>query len=292
MNFNTLWLLLPTAVLVVSTYAPSLPKGKAGSIVPGRGVKSIELMPANGYACPDGLLWDKHGLWMADEGGRGLRRWSERKTELLHAPRPDIESPEDLVTDGRGAYYFTDDSTGSVWRFREGLLTKLAGREQGLLSTEGIALSPDGRLLVGDGERHAVFEVSEGRVREVLRGVRKPESLVFDAAGGLYIADNEDHVLYHWRDGKLTVALRDPEISPETIAASSNGLLITDSRNGRLYRFHQDARPEVLASFGGALRKVHGVTADGGDHVYVSVQTDLPGAKGHVFRLTLSPEKR
>jgi sugar lactone lactonase YvrE len=289
MTFNTFWLALPTALLVATAYLPSLPKGKAGSVVPGRGVKQVELIERNGYACPDGLLWDAQGLWLADEGGQGLRRMRNGKTELMHPLREDVQSPEDIVTDGQGNYYFTDDSTGSVWRYHEGLLTKLAGVSEGLRSTEGIALSPDGRLLVGDGERHIVYEVTEREVKPLITGVKKPESLVFDAEGGLYIADNEDHILYYWRNGELTVALRDAEISPETIAASPYGLLITDSRNGRLYRFHRNAQPEVIASFGGSLRKVHGVTVDGDGHIYVSVQTDLPAAKGHLFRITMEP---
>ena len=36
----------------------------------------------------------------------------------------------------------------------------LAGKEKGLVSTEGIALSPSGAILVGDGVRHQVFSVS------------------------------------------------------------------------------------------------------------------------------------
>ena len=285
----TLTLAVPAAVTVAMLYGPAWPKEKAGSIVPGRGVRSIELLERNGYSCPDGLLWENGGLWLADEGGQGLRRWTPEKTTLAHSRRPEIQSPEDLVTDGRGNYYYTDDSTGSVWRYRGGELTKLAGKEQGLVSTEGIALAADGRLLVGDGELHAIFEVTEGQARQVITGVHKPESLVFDKDGGLYIADNEEHLLYYWKDGSLEVVLRDREISPETIAGFGDGLLMTDSLHGRLYVFHRGRRPEVLASFGGALRKVHGVTPDGAGHVFVSVQTDLAQGNGHLFRLTLLP---
>ena len=267
---------------------PPLKLEKGGSLLVNARNLRAEVLPRNGFGCPDGLLWDRGALYMADEGAGLLRRWQPAGAPALHPASAEVVSPEDVVTDGHGAYFFTDDSTGSVWRYEESAgLRKLAGRTQGLQSTEGIALAPDGSVLVGDGELHRIFRISpEGQVTTYFDGIRKPESLAFDEAGGLYVADNEDHILYYLKDGEKRVALADREISPETILYRSGQLLITDSLHGRLYQMRPGERPVVLASFGGVLRKVHGVTVDDQGRIYLSLQTDLARNVGHLVRLT------
>lgn len=267
---------------------PPVQPGKSGSVLVHASNLRVESLPRNGYGCPDGLLWDRGVLLMADEGAGLLRRWTAAGVADLHVRTPHVVSPEDLVTDGQGAYYFTDDSTGSVWRYRErDGLKEVAGKAQGLVSTEGIALAPDGTLYVGDGELHRIFKISpSGLVTPHFSGIRKPESLALDEHGGLYVADNEDHKLYYVRDGEKRVVLDDAGISPETILQTPHGLLITDSLHGRLYQMQPGMRPVVLASFGGVLKKVHGVTVDGDGRIYVSIQTDLARNKGNLFRFT------
>ena len=267
---------------------PPLQPGKSGSVLVNARNLRVEALPRNGYGCPDGLLWDRGALYLADEGAGLLRRWTKEGVSDLHPSSSKVVSPEDLVTDGRGTYYFTDDSTGSVWRYNEKAgLTEVAGRAQGLVSTEGIALAPDGTLYVGDGELHRIFSITPaGQVRTFLDGIRKPESLALDDQGGLYVADNEENKLYYVRDGETRIVLQDKDISPETILLTPSGLLITDSLHGRLYQMQPGSRPVVLASFGGVLKKIHGVTVDETGRIYVSIQTDLAHNKGHLFRLT------
>lgn len=270
------------------TSLPSLTRERGGTVIPTHPRDQVEIVARNGYDCPDGLLWRPDGLYLSDEGGGRLRKWTPAGTAELHPASASIQSPEDLVMDSGGNTYFTDDSTGSVWkRAASGELVRLAGTAQGLRSTEGIALMPNGHLAVGDGELHAIFEITPaGEVKELAREIRKPESLTYDSAGGLYIADNEDNVIYYLHEGQRTVVLEDPKISPETILWTPSGLLITDSREGRLYRWRRGEPIQVLASFGGTLRKVHGVTIDPQGVIYVSIQSDLPHRKGYIVRLT------
>src|SRR2546425_3653084 len=64
------------------------------------------------------------------------------------------------------------------------------------VQTCALPISPDGSLLVGDGEQHEVFRVTrDGQVSEFLGkeyGITKPESMVFDDRGNLYIADRSE----------------------------------------------------------------------------------------------------
>lgn len=270
------------------TSLPSLTRERGGTVIPTHPRDQVEMLARNGYDCPDGLLWRPDGLYLSDEGGGRLRKWTANGTFELHAATPAIQSPEDLVMDEAGNVYFTDDSTGRVWkRSAAGELVELAGPGQGLRSTEGIALMPNGHLAVGDGELHTIFEITPaGVVSELAKEIRKPESLTYDNVGGLYVADNEDNVIYYLHEGRRTVVLADPKISPETILWTPSGLLITNSREGRLYRWNRGEPMQVLASFGGTLRKVHGVTIDSDGSIYVSIQSDLPHRKGYIMRLT------
>src|SRR6266576_7015819 len=109
-----------------------------------------------GFGSPDGLVWHKGKLYLADEGGVALESWNrnEGRKKLADAGFG-FQSPEDLVIDAQDNIFFTDDHAGGLWELTaDGKLRLVAGKEKGLFSTEGIALAPDGALLVGDGEEH------------------------------------------------------------------------------------------------------------------------------------------
>jgi sugar lactone lactonase YvrE len=233
----------------------------------------------DGITMPDGILWYRGGLVVADEGGRALRWWNNGHVETLCDSSLGIHEPEDIVADGDGNLFFTDDNVGGLWEVeRDGHVRLVAGRNKGLFSTEGIALAPSGDILVGDGVRHQVFSVSrDGKVTQFLdasHGITKPESMVYGEKGTLYIADNQDDILYRLTPAmKLERVLDDREgFSPETIWYAGNVLYITDSKHGKLSRFTPASGLETIAAFAGSLHNVCGVTTDNLGHIYVSIQ--------------------
>src|SRR6266852_2781075 len=178
-----------------------------------------------GIGSPDGLVWHKGKLYIADEGASALEVWSNADgLKTLMDSSFGISSPEKLVVDSEGNAFFTDDDVGGLWEVdARGNRRLVAGKDKGLISTEGIALAPDGSILVGDGEQHEVFSVTrDGKVSVFLGkeyGITKPESMVFDEKGNLYIADNEDNVLYLLDPNHKLHRLIDrrDSFSPETI---------------------------------------------------------------------------
>ena len=152
--------------------------------------------------------------------------------------------------------------------------------------------SPDGSLLVGDGEQHKVFRVTrDGSVSDFLGreyGINKPESMVFDDRGNLYIADNEDNVLYLLdADRKLhRIIDRNESFSPETIYFARGSLYITDSRNHKLYVYTPGEELRTIAAFGGQLQNVQGVTVDDQGNIFLSVQSDLKHRIGNVIEIS------
>ena len=246
-----------------------------------------------GFSVPDGLLWHKGKLYLADEGGQTVAVWtSNAGLKALVAKGSGKESPEDLVIDTEDNIFFTDDDAGGLWEFdARGNRRLVAGKDKGLISTEGIALAPDGSLLVGDGEQHEVFRVTrDGNVSEFLGknyGIRKPESMVFDEKGNLYIADNDDDVLYLLDTNHNLHRLidRQDSFSPETIFYSKGSLYITDSHNGKLYVYNPNEQLRTIAAFSGQLKNVQGVTVDDRGDIYVSVQTDLKHKIGKIIKI-------
>ncbi|HEU0100501.1 MAG TPA: hypothetical protein VFQ67_17205 [Allosphingosinicella sp.] len=248
----------------------------------------------DGFASPDGLLWQDGALYVADEGGSAVRAWRPgRRPALLADSRAGLASPEDLVRDASGNVYFTDDTRGGLWRTdRLGWTTALVAPGRGLPSTEGLGLSPEGNLIVGDAPGHRVLKVRPDGSASVLIGpeknIAKPESFAFDESGNLYIADNRDNVLYMLRpDGRLHRAVADrPGFSPESLRFANGTLFITDSDNGKLFRYTPDDGLNVVAIFGGTLANVQGIAADDSGALYLSVQSDLKGRKGYILKLS------
>jgi len=247
-----------------------------------------------GFGAPDGLVWRKGKLYLADEGGQAIGVWTGNPGfRTLFDQGSGAESPEDLVIDAQDNIFFTDDDAGGLWEFdARGNRRLVAGKDKGLISTEGIALNPDGSLLVGDGEQHEVFRVTrDGAVSEFLGksyGIKKPESMVFDDKGNLYIADNEDDVLYLLDANHILHRLihRQGSFSPETIYFCKGSLYITDSHNGKLYIYNPDEQLKTIAAFSGQLKNVQGVTVDDQGDIYVSVQTDLQNNVGKIIKIS------
>jgi sugar lactone lactonase YvrE len=247
-----------------------------------------------GFGAPDGLLWNKGKLYLADEGGVALEVWSkDAGLKKLLDSQFGTESPEDLVIDAEGNIFFSDDDAGGVWEVDAlGGQHLLAGKDKGLYSTEGIALAPDGSILVGDGDRHEVFQVSKAGAVSVFLGrefgITKPESMTFDDKGNLYIADNKDNVLYLLdRNHQLhRVIDRKVQFSPETIFFSNGSLYITDSQAGKLYVYTPNEELKTIAAFGGQLKNIQGVTVDDQGDIYVSVQSDLKNKVGYIIKIS------
>ena len=248
-----------------------------------------------GFGSPDGLLWRNGKLYLADEGGDALEVWSKTEgLKRLADSRLGCLSPEDLVIDAHNNIFFTDDDAGGLWEFAsDGAPRLVAGKDKGLISTEGIALAPDGSILVGDGEQHEVFSVNprDGKVSTFLGkeyGITKPESMVFDEKGNLYIADNEDNVLYLLDSNHKLHRLIDhrDSFSPETIFYSNGSLYITDSKDGKLYVYNPSEELRTIAAFAGQLKNVQGVTVDDKGSIYLTVQTDLKHNVGNIIEIS------
>ncbi len=270
--------------------------GKEGLVIMTDDTYKASVFATNkmGFGAPDGILWSKGKLYLADEGGVALEVWNQQDgLKTLMDRQFGTDSPEDLVMDDLGNIFFSDDDAGGVWEVdASGQPRLLVGKDKGLYSTEGIALAPDGSILVGDADQHKIFKVTrDGSVSIFLGrefGISKAESMVFDEKGNLYIADNEDNVLYMLDPNhKLhRVIDRKDQFSPETIFYSKGSLYITDSHASKLYIYTPNEELKTIAAFGGQLKNVQGVTVDDRGDIYVSIQADLKHNVGYIVKIS------
>ncbi len=256
---------------------------------------SAEVLLGNGdgISSPDGLLWSRGTLYIADEGGSAVRAWTPgRRVRTLADGRDGLSSPEDLALDASGELYATDDDIGGVWRIStRGVVASLASA-RAVGSSEGLALSPQGLLLVGDPSGRRILAVRRDGRSYALKGsdgrIRKPESFAFDGEGNLYVADNLDGTLYLLdRNGMLHRPIADrPGFSPESLHFAGGGIYITDSEHGKLFRYTPHDGLTTIAVFAGSLSNVQGITSDEAGNLYVSIQSDLDNKQGYILRLS------
>lgn len=252
----------------------------------------IALDNADGIDAPDGLLWYEGTLYIADEGGAAVRAWRPGSPVRTLADGGDgLSSPEDLARDLEGNLYVTDDDVGGVRQIPPGGELIALPHATGVRSSEGLALSREGSLMVGDQKARRLLRIGRDQGAWVVlgpeRGVRKPESLAFDDRGDLYIADNVEHVLYKLGgNGALSrIVAGRPGFSPESLHFTAGGLYITDSKHGRLYRYSEADGLVVVALFTGELANVQGITGDRSGNLFISVQADLGDRRGYILRL-------
>jgi sugar lactone lactonase YvrE len=247
-----------------------------------------------GFGSPDGLVWHKGKLYLADEGGSALEVWSKADgLKTLLDSRFGVSSPEKLVVDADDNIFFTDDDVGGLWEVdARGNQRLVAGKDKGLISTKGIALAPDGSILVGDNEQHEVFRVTrDGIVSEFLGkeyGITRPESMVYDDKGNLYIADEQDNVLYLLDPNHQLhrVIDRKDSFSPEGLCFFKGSLYIADEHFGKVYVYTPNDELKPIATFGGKLSVLQGITLDDRGDIYVAVQTDLKHKVGHIIKIS------
>ncbi len=116
-----------------------------------------------------------------------------------------LQAPNDLIVAPDGTIFFTDPpphgGTGSqggegrFWRYRAGELHQIAS---GFEYDNGVALSPDGRLLIVEGRGLLWIDPDSGEREwwvEQLPGESPGDGFAFDADGRLYCACPMDHCI-------------------------------------------------------------------------------------------------
>jgi DNA-binding beta-propeller fold protein YncE len=205
------------------------------------------------------------------------------------SPPASLQRPQSGVVDGEGRIYVTDVSRQAVMVFDQpaGELVEW-NKAEGLanfISPTGIALGPDGRILVADADLGIVAQLDrEGNTGTAIgRGVlKRPTGIAYDPAGQrLYVADTYAHDIKVFdRQGVLlrTIGRRgegEGELNFPTYLAFSKGeLFVADTMNARVQVFSADTGAPRF-KFGsrglylGNMVRPKGIALDRAGNIYV-----------------------
>lgn len=224
----------------------------------------------------------------AQQGIGGIFRWL---AGLIVGEKPPVslQRPQSGVVDGNGRIYVTDMSRQAVFVFDEkaGELVPW-DKAEGLANFHapvGIALGPDGKILVADADLGIVAQLDgQGNPgRAIGRGVlKRPTGLAYDPHGRrIYVADTHAHdvKVFDERGNLVNVIGRhgegDGEFNFPTFLAFAHGeLYVADTMNSRIQVFSGEG--EILRlKFGvrglyiGNMVRPKGVAADSAGNIYV-----------------------
>mmetsp|Transcript_12600 Transcript_12600/g.36239 ORF Transcript_12600/g.36239 Transcript_12600/m.36239 type:complete len:374 (+) Transcript_12600:92-1213(+) len=194
-----------------------------------------------------------------------------------------LKQPSDICEDGDGAFLVLDTEECSVQRFAGGKsVSKSIGDPAAVKNPRGVALAPDGAIVVCDTWSHRVLRYPPPNGPDamekpsVLAGepnswgaaaskLAFPSSVAFASDGALLVADTNNH-----RIQRFDMAAAGAGAEGVTVAGSSEGrqgsalseldmptgicvdpqdgsILVTDRGNGRLLRFPCDSRAGTAA---------------------------------------------
>jgi gluconolactonase len=229
-------------------------KPTIGRVTPdGHGEVFVE-MPAGSTA--NGIRFNRRGIaFIADYTGHNILRLDPRTRKIeVFAHIPTQHQPNDLAMSADGTIWASDPnwggSTGQVWRIgRDRKVTQAAG---GMGTTNGIEVSPDGRILyVNESAQRNVwaFQIEQDGT---LSGKRL--LIQFPDFGLDGMRCDVDGNLYVTRHGKGTVAVVSPQgrvlheidvlgKSPTNLCfggADGRTCYVTEVDHGRLVQFRTD----------------------------------------------------
>lgn len=280
---------------------------------------------------PSGIAVDASGnVFVADTGNERVRRISAVDGTVATvagsgqpgfsgdggpAQAARFRSPSSLALDGTGALYIADVGNHRVRRLNtDGTVVTVAGdgsqaqdgddkaaTATSLDMPSGLALLPDGRLLIADdaGRRVRVLQ-RDGTLAAYAAGasvLRRPAGLAVDADGSVYLADAAAQTVTQTSaDGSSPVTgngeqgsfiagapLATPLDTPKALASRANGdVAVSDTHNHRVQRISLP-----VLSFGsvpaGSQSQARIVTLqNGGGAALTVLAVELPGGFGQL----------
>jgi len=170
-------------------------------------------------------------------------------------------------------------STVKTWIDAVAPLTPTPPVDAPLREPRGVAVSPDGTIVVADFGNRRVQRVGAdlrplgtfGTQGDAPGEFRDPCGIAVDSAGNVWVADTWNHRIQKFtEDGRPLEEWRADLWGPRGIAVTADGTVyVTDTGHGRVVRFTPSGEPHVLID-GDALDNPVGIAVDTRGEIFVA----------------------
>ncbi len=181
----------------------------------------LDTLPDSGLlSTPSGVALDRNGrLWVADKGSAAVVRLTPIPAANVFAS-PQVTAPRDVALDSEGNLLIADArpgarySVGTVRRASGSTLSTIAGdgtyrlpgdgasaTDSHLENPSGLALDPNGYLLIADRDNRRIRIVRQGIISALANLSGTPSGLATDTTGAVWAADPTNN-----RISKITTA--------------------------------------------------------------------------------------
>ena len=294
---------------------------------------------ANGIAEPIGLAFGPDGaLFVANRGSSQILRIASGTVSVvagsgtagppvndIPATTASLNRPGSVAVDDNGVVYIGDTDNHVIRKVgSDGMIRAVAGSGlvgdldgPGFLSRfnhPGVALAPDGTLLIADVDNNRVrrYDAAADRTTTIAGGpnlpgdggpataaiLSRPTGLAVADDGAVYVTEHDSHRVRRI-DGSGTIstvvnqrglngspregfpAINEPLRQPTGVTVNAGGLLVTDARDHRVFIVGADGLIRTFAGNG-----VAGFSGDGGPANTAQLDTPLRlalGADGSVY---------
>lgn len=244
-------------------------------------------LPKGIAVTPDG------GIVIADAIANQIRILANGKVttlagtgELGHADGPAAQAklagPSGVAASADGAVYVADQENHRIRKIKDGIVTTIAGGDASFADgpavaarfshPSGVAVLPDGSVLVADFGNHRIRQIKDGQVSTVVGSgtaglllgaplrteLMNPHGLAIEANGAVLIADLGNQRVLRWqgdavtlvagqtKEGKAVARSKDGPLTeagfngPAALAVTPKGIFVTEWWGNRVRRIEGD----------------------------------------------------
>jgi len=175
--------------------------------------------------------------------------------------------PEGIAFDSADNFYVADNITGNIYKYAAGAFVSPSVFAGGFSAYLGMAISPVGRVFIGEFNRASFFEVTPGGTTissHILwaGGIAQPSNIAFDPISGSVFVTTGSSVLRLLSPGVATTFATGFTSNVDLDFDAHGNLYVDDSETGQIWKFTKVFDVCIQDESNGNLLQINSSTGD------------------------------